>query len=87
MQNQWFGCQIWASKNVNPYNNKDFIQIAKTGMTKRLQINPFKIKQDGIKTMETFDGKLYIGTASYINILNTGTIIGPGCEIWRIDHI
>jgi len=87
MQNQWFGCQIWASKNENPNNNKDFIQIAKTGMTKRLQINPFKIKQDGIKIMETFDGKLYIGTASYINILNTGTIIGPGCEIWRIDHI
>ena len=87
MQNQWFGCQVWASKNKNPNNNKDFIQIAKTGMSKKLQLNPFKIKQDGIKAMETFNGKLYVGTASYVNILNSGTIIGPGCEIWRIDHI
>lgn len=87
MQNHWFGCQIWASKDLNPSNNKDFVQISKTGMTKRLQINPFKIKQDGIKAMETFKGKLYAGTASYINILNSGTIVGPGCELWRIDHI
>ena len=86
-QNQWFGCQIWASKNENPVNNKDFIQIAKTGMTKRLQINPFKIKQDGIKSMETFKGKLYVGTSSYMNILSKRNINGPGCEIWRIDNI
>jgi hypothetical protein len=87
IQNQWFGCQIWASKNENPNRNIDFIQIAKTGMTKRLQLNPFKIKQDGIKIMETFNEKLYVGTASYVNILNSGTIVGPGCEIWRIDHL
>jgi hypothetical protein len=87
MQNQWIGCQIWVSKQDRPTKNKDFTKISKTGMTKRLQINPFKLKQDGIKTMETFNGKLYAGTASYMNILNSGTIIGPGCEIWRINEV
>ena len=87
MQNQWFGCQIWASKNNTPSKNDDFVKISKTGMKKWLQLNPFKLKQDGIKTFETFDEKLYAGTASYMSILNSGTIIGPGCEIWRIDNI
>lgn len=86
MQNQWLGCQIWTSKNSDPKNNKDFIQIGRTSMQKKIQYNPFKLKQDGIRTFETFNNQLYAGTASDVNIIRSNNI-GPGCEIWRIKSI
>lgn len=86
MQNQWLGCQIWASTKENPMNNKDFVQIGRTGMQQKIQYNPFKLKQDGIRTFETFNNYLYAGTASDVNIIVSDTI-GPGCEIWRIKNI
>jgi len=82
MQNQFLGCQIWASKNKKFKNKNDFIQIAPTGMKNKIQINPLKIKQDGIRTFETFNNNLYIGTASDMNIIFYNKK-GPGCEIWR----
>ncbi len=86
VQNQWLGCQIWASNNNHPDNNKNYIQIAQTGMTKKIQINPINIKQDGIRTFETFNNHLYAGTASDMNIIFYNKI-GPGCEIWRTKNI
>ena len=85
-QNQCMGCQIWASKNENPLKNSDFVQISKTGMSDQRSINPFRLKQDGIRFFETFKDQLYAGTASNINIFKENTK-GPGCEIWRISHL
>jgi hypothetical protein len=86
MQNQWLGSQVWASKNEKPVSNKDFIQIAKTGMEDKIYYNPLKLKQDGIRTFETFKNQLYVGTASDMNIFFSNKI-GPGCQIWRIKSI
>jgi hypothetical protein len=86
LQNQWMGCQIWASVNDDPLNNKDFIQIASYGLSEFKSINPLKLKQDGIRFFETFNGQLYAGTASNYNIFMDKNI-GPGCEIWRIGHL
>jgi len=86
MQNQWMGCQIWASKKENPLKNSDFVQISRNGMSNLRNINPLKLKQDGIRFFETFKGQLYAGTASNINIFKENTN-GPGCEIWRISHL
>ena len=86
MQNQWIGSQIWLAINDEPKNNKDFVQIAQTGMTSKIQINPFDIKQDGIKNFETFYDYLYAGTSSYMNIVFYNHL-GPGCEIWRTKKV
>lgn len=85
MQNQWLGCQIWASTKDNPESNKDFVQICRTAMDKKLHINPLELKQDGIRTFETFNNRLYAGTTSNVNIFKSKTI-GPGCQIWRLNH-
>ena len=55
MQNQWLGCQIWASIKENPDSNKDFIKISRTGLDEKFHINPLELKQDGIRAFETFN--------------------------------
>ncbi|MFH1100596.1 MAG: hypothetical protein V1726_00970 [Methanobacteriota archaeon] len=85
-QNHFLGCQIWASTTTTPHSNKDFIQIARRGMQKKLQLNPLHLKQDGIRTFETYHDQLYAGTASDMNIIRSNSI-GPGCEIWRITQV
>jgi hypothetical protein len=83
IQNLMKGCQIWASTKKNPSSNKDFVQISRNGMQGKDNLS--KIKQDGVKTFEIFDGQLYAGTSYYKNIIKSN--IGPGCEIWRINNI
>lgn len=85
IQNLFQGCQIWSSTKRNPESNKDFVKISKTGMDGKFRLNIFKVKQDGIKTFGSFDGYLYAGTSSYVNILQ-GTVLGPGCEVWRVKR-
>ncbi|MCK4996031.1 MAG: hypothetical protein KAR55_04010 [Thermoplasmatales archaeon] len=86
MQNQWLGCQIWASTKENPVSNKDFIKISRTAFDEKFHINPLELKQDGIRVFETFNDQLYAGTASNINIFKSNSI-GPGCQVWRINQL
>jgi hypothetical protein len=83
-QNPLVGCQIWASTTPYPTSNDDFIQINKNGMGKKIEF-PLRLKQDGVRTFETFNECLYAGTASWIKC--AGSLEGPGCEVWRLHNI
>ena len=83
-ENPISGCQIWASITENPKKQKDFVKINTSGMKKKI-FNHFRLKQDGIQEFEVFKGKIYTGTACWMSCATR--ITGPGCEIWRIDHL
>lgn len=83
--NPVFGCQVWASINNNPNSLKDFTKISKNGMEGLKLYNIRELPQDGARSFETFNGKLYVGTTNWID-LNT-FLKGTGCEVWRIEKI
>ncbi|PNX49333.1 MAG: hypothetical protein BV457_02065 [Thermoplasmata archaeon M9B1D] len=84
IQNLVKGSQIWASIKKNPSSNKDFTQISSNFIYKKTQ-SKNKFKQDGVKTFEVFNGRLYAGTSYYKNVIKSN--VCPGCEIWRINHL
>jgi hypothetical protein len=83
--NPVFGCQVWASTNDNPNSLKDFIKISQNGMDGSKLFKIRELPQDGARSFETFNGKLYVGTTNWVD-LNT-FLKGTGCEVWRIDNI
>lgn len=78
------GCQIWTSTNDNPQTNKDFIQINIDSMGNN--DDPFLVKQDGVRSFETFKGQLYAGTAAFMDFIIKQKN-GSGCEIWRTPKV
>jgi hypothetical protein len=86
IQNLLMGAQIWASINENPTSNKDFVQIFGRSIGKKKSSTSYKLKQDGVRTFEVFNGKLYAGTSSNINPVIT-TPARSGCEVWRIRNL
>ena len=83
--NPLIGCQIWASTNDHPESQDDFIQINVNGMDETGLSFPIFLKQDGVRTFETFKGHLYAGTACFMDFLRP--IKGPGVEVWRLEHL
>jgi hypothetical protein len=79
------GCEIWESSTGDP---GDFEQVNRNGMNG----NPL---QYGARSFETFNGSLYVGTASFGSFVDgIISIISPiptsisshvGCEVWRTD--
>lgn len=79
------GCEIWESSTGAP---GDFEQVNRNGMNG----NPL---QYGARSFETFNGSLYVGTASFGSFVDgIISIISPiptsisshvGCEVWRTD--
>ena len=83
--NPVLGCQIWASINNNPNSQKDFIKISKNSMDSSKLFNIRELPQDGARSFENFNDKLYVGTTNWVD-LNT-FLKGTGCEVWRIEKI
>ena len=86
IQNLLTGGQIWASINEDPDSNKDFVQIFGKNIEKKNNSKSSKLKQDGVRTFEIFNGNLYAGTSSNINPVIT-TPTRSGCEVWRIKQL
>jgi len=83
--NPVFGCEILASINDSPTQQKDFIKISKHGMDGANIFTTGEVVQDGARSFETFKDILYVGTTNWID-LNT-FFDGTGCEVWRIRNI